>query len=99
MVLTPSLGVHVYFAYDGDDIHPAVGWRPFVDIRAAGSYVVSAGSVTDVGVYEVIDDRDPAPLPDWLRDLLVEETKPGTKGAGHEPTPGKYADVVQKFRK
>lgn len=89
-VRTPSSGVHLYFSYEGNDIHPAVGWRPFIDIRAAGSYVVAPPSVTEKGRYEQDLDMPgrPEPLPSWLRELLVEETRPASGDAGNEPPEG-----------
>ena len=104
-VLTPSLGVHFYFTYDGEDIHPAVAWRHGLDIRAGGSYVVAAGSMVDDRRYELCTEDSwadftstPQPLPEWLRVLLEQETTPGALNHSHEVTPGKYSDVVRKLR-
>ena len=41
-----------------------LGWK--VDTRAHGGYIVAAGSITPIGAYRVIHDRDPVPLADWL---------------------------------
>ncbi|MFD7809968.1 bifunctional DNA primase/polymerase [Streptomyces cellulosae] len=41
------------------------------DVRAGNAYVISVGSVHASGVmYELADDRPPAPLPEWLLDAL-----------------------------
>ncbi|WP_328735697.1 bifunctional DNA primase/polymerase [Streptomyces bobili] len=42
-----------------------------IDTRAWGGYVVAPGSTTPEGPYTVVDDREPAPLPDWLREALT----------------------------
>ena len=69
-VATPSGGEHLYFLAPTGDGAPrlrntagergrGLGWK--VDTRAHGGYVVAAGSLTSVGRYHVIDDRNPAP--------------------------------------
>ncbi|MGH3322226.1 MAG: bifunctional DNA primase/polymerase, partial [Streptosporangiaceae bacterium] len=45
-----------------------------VDTRAAGGYVVAAGSIVDGRQYEIVNDIDPAPLPAWLAALLADPT-------------------------
>ncbi len=71
---TPSGGWHLYYR-----AIPArrIGNRPLgplIDIRGGGDsnggYVVGPGSAIAGRVYEVIDGRDPEPLPDWIADLL-----------------------------
>ncbi|MCU1670514.1 MAG: hypothetical protein JWP40_3441 [Blastococcus sp.] len=71
MVRTPSGGTHLYYqGSEGREIrNSASKIGPMIDVRAAGGYVVAAGSVTSVGVYEVLIDSDPVPLPEWLADL------------------------------
>ncbi|GAB3462455.1 bifunctional DNA primase/polymerase [Actinophytocola sediminis] len=73
---TPSGGVHLYFQApvgvqlrntEGDKGN-GIGWR--VDTRAHGGYIVAPGSIVDGAIYTVTADRDPAPLPRWLTDLL-----------------------------
>lgn len=70
---TPSGGIHLYFtAPDGPRIRctqDILGRH--IDTRAWGGYVVAPGSVTPAGTYTVTDPRDPAPLPDWLRERLT----------------------------
>jgi hypothetical protein len=67
-VATPSGGWHLYFAApDGSRIRNSAGLLgPMVDVRAAGGYVVGAGSVVDGRPYEVLDDMPPAQLPAWI---------------------------------
>ena len=73
MVDTPSGGCHIYFKYDGDDIGPSAGvWGPGLDIRGKVSYTVVPGSIVPAGKYTIRDGpQEPAPLPDWLREILV----------------------------
>jgi hypothetical protein len=74
-VATPSGGSHRYFASP-----PGVRLRntakhlcPNVDTRAGGGYVVGPGSVTEQGGYGLADDTDPALLPAWLVQAIVEK--------------------------
>jgi putative DNA primase/helicase len=54
-----------------------------IDVRARGGYVVGPGSVHPSGrAYRWVDDREPAQLPEWLLELLVER-KNATNG--HTP--------------
>jgi hypothetical protein len=67
-VRTASGGRHLYFAAPVGVrlVNSAGTLAPLVDTRAHGGYVVAPGSVTPVGAYAVVDDRPPAPLPEWL---------------------------------
>jgi Bifunctional DNA primase/polymerase, N-terminal len=67
-VATPSGGWHFYFtAPDGDQIRNSAGkLGPLVDVRAAGGYVVGAGSVIDGKPYVLLTDTDPVSLPGWI---------------------------------
>lgn len=81
MVRTGRGGLHLYFTAPpgvrlgntSGDSERGLGW--LIDTRGHGGYVVAPGSVTDLpcgtGRYEVVYDRPPAPLPDWLADLLT----------------------------
>ncbi|OLF15870.1 bifunctional DNA primase/polymerase [Actinophytocola xanthii] len=71
--ITPSGGVHLFYvAPDGVALRNTagtrLGWK--VDTRAHGGYVVAPGSLVDAMPYEIVVDRDPAPLPGWLLGLL-----------------------------
>lgn len=72
-VATPSGGWHLYFtAPEGSEIRNSAGLiGPQVDVRAAGGYVVGAGSVVDGKPYEVLDDIPPAQLPAWITRALT----------------------------
>lgn len=75
-VRTWSGGTHLYFtAPEGEplrntagDSARGLGWK--VDTRAAGGYVVGAGSVVNGHRYTTVHDAPVAPLPDWLTALL-----------------------------
>lgn len=70
-VRTPRDGLHLYFtAIPGREIRNSAGRvAPNIDVRAAGGFVVAAGSLVGGQAYEVTDARDPVPLPAWLADL------------------------------
>lgn len=79
-VATPSGGLHLYFQAGTHGIgNSARKLAPLIDVRADGGFVVSAGSARPDGAYELIDDCDPAPLPEWLAGLAAaakEEHQP-----------------------
>jgi hypothetical protein len=69
-------GTHLYFTRPasvrlgnsaGD--RSGLGW--LVDTRGAGGYVVAAGSTVDGRSYDVLADREPAALAEWLTDRLA----------------------------
>jgi uncharacterized protein YidB (DUF937 family) len=69
-VVTASGGLHVYFSSE-KPYPPAVGkFGALVDVRAGNSYVVAAGSQTDVGEFEHCCGDQVQPLPEWLAALL-----------------------------
>ncbi|MET9423887.1 bifunctional DNA primase/polymerase [Streptomyces sp. NPDC006540] len=67
-VRTASGGRHLYFtAPAGTRLTNTAGTlAALVDTRAHGGYVVAPGSTTPAGTYDVLDDRPPALLPEWL---------------------------------
>jgi hypothetical protein len=71
---TPSGGQHRYYiAPKGRDIgNRPLG--PLIDIRGGGQgdggYVLGPGSVLNGRPYKIANDSDPAPLPEWIADLL-----------------------------
>ncbi|GAA2627979.1 bifunctional DNA primase/polymerase [Streptomyces vastus] len=75
-VRTGSGGTHLYFAApEGEplrntagDSARGLGWK--VDTRAAGGYVVAAGSAVKGHRYATVHDAPVAPLPGWLTALL-----------------------------
>jgi hypothetical protein len=88
-VATPSGGWHLYFtAPGGPGIRNSASLiGPQVDVRAAGGYVVAAGSTVGGREYDVIDDADPAPLPAWIARLLAPKATPTTPARERQSTP------------
>jgi hypothetical protein len=69
-VVTPSGGCHLYYASPAERVRNSVGrLGPRIDVRAAGGYVIGAGSRAGGRVYAVCDERPPAPLPPWITAL------------------------------
>lgn len=71
-------GLHLYFAAPAGvelrNTASVLAWK--VDTRACGGYVVGAGSTVDGSHYVVLREQEPAPLPDWIRKLLLPEPLP-----------------------
>lgn len=100
-VTTPSGGRHLYYRTP-----PGVRLRstqkhlcPNVDTRSWGGHVVGPGSLTPEGGYELIDEREPAELPAWLVQAIVERpahTSPATSSAssGRARHPGAYGTTA-----
>ncbi|MBF6324780.1 bifunctional DNA primase/polymerase [Nocardia cyriacigeorgica] len=77
-VITPSGGMHLYYAVP---VVPALRnscgrLGPHIDSRGHGGYVVAAGSTLPHGRYRIVDDRTPSPLPGWLAQLLTNSPAP-----------------------
>lgn len=74
-VATPSGGSHLYYAApDGRALgNTSQVLGPLLDTRGHGGQVVAPGSVLPAGGYELLDDTDPAPLPDWLATRLTPQ--------------------------
>ncbi|MER5461997.1 bifunctional DNA primase/polymerase [Streptomyces sp. NPDC002668] len=75
-VRTASGGQHLYFTTPpGKNLRNTAGTLgPLIDTRAAGGYVVAAGSITPAGRYTITEDCDPAPLPGWILNALRPAT-------------------------
>jgi len=75
---TISGGLHLYYAAPAGarlgNTAGSLGW--LVDTRGWGGYVVAPPTTIAGHAYEVVDDRPPAPLPDWLADLLKDPQRP-----------------------
>ncbi|MBK3628862.1 bifunctional DNA primase/polymerase [Streptomyces sp. MBT49] len=73
-VRTARGGEHLYFTQPpGIRLHSTAGrLAKKIDTRGWGGYVVAAGSTTPDGTYTVLDDREPVPLPEWLREPLTD---------------------------
>ncbi|MGW0600640.1 bifunctional DNA primase/polymerase [Streptomyces sp. NPDC002776] len=72
-VRTARGGEHLYFTQPrGIRLNSTAGrLAKKIDTRGWGGYVVAPGSTTADGTYTVLEHREPAPLPDWLRDALA----------------------------
>jgi hypothetical protein len=93
---TPSGGRHLYYrAPDWVELRNTagkIGWR--IDTRAAGGFVVAAGSRSGGGRYDVADRSDPAEMPEWMAALAAPPTqrvrvrfaRPVTRARGYVAT-------------
>ncbi|MGW8762322.1 bifunctional DNA primase/polymerase [Streptomyces sp. NPDC055815] len=83
-VRTARGGMHLYFTRPDSvrlgNTAGRLGKR--IDTRGWGGYVVAPGSRTPDGAYEVLDDRPPIPLPDWLHTALT-----APRETPHSPAP------------
>ena len=90
MVATANGGWHLYFTTpEGSGIRNSASLLgPQVDVRAAGGYVVAAGSEVDGKPYEVLDAGDAEPLPGWVCQLLAPMAAPTVPAARRGAPPG-----------
>jgi hypothetical protein len=73
MVKTGGGGRHLYFLGNASNSSNKVGQG--IDVRGTGGYVMAPGSNHESGgTYELILDLPPVPLPDWLADLIEQES-------------------------
>jgi hypothetical protein len=89
-VETPSGGRHLYFrapATGGPWRNTAgrLGWH--IDTRAAGGYVLAAGSMIGGRHYTVVHDRPPIELPAWIAQCLTAVPPPAPASPGHGSAP------------
>ena len=86
-VATPSGGTHRYFvAPAGLQLGNTAGLLgALVDTRGAGGYVAASPTVVD-RAYRVVEDRPPAPLPDWLALLLTSAARRAPRAVSRPPT-------------
>ncbi len=77
-VTTPSGGWHLYYTAPAGtalrNTHDVIEWK--IDTRAHGGYVVAPGCPVPPNGYELIDDRDPTELPEWLHQALTPKPSP-----------------------
>jgi hypothetical protein len=88
-VQTASGGEHLYFTAPVDsrirNSAGRLGW--LIDVRAAGGYVVAAGSVVRGRRYRSNEHDEVAPLPPWIAELLRDPSMP-------RPDLGPVLDIV-----
>jgi hypothetical protein len=96
-VATPSGGWHLYYRVPvGCQIRNSAGLLgPQIDVRAAGGYVVAAGSVVGGRRYEVVDRRPPAALPQWIFRMLTRRAAPSPRPRAVTAAPGRLAALVR----
>jgi len=97
---TISGGLHLYYAAPAGlrlgNTAGSLGW--LIDTRGWGGYVVAPPTAIAGHAYEVVDDRPPAPLPDWLSEALNapkrarETTSAGTPASGAVRVPVERLD-------
>jgi hypothetical protein len=81
-VATPSGGLHLYYQQPAaaglrntaGERGRGLGWK--IDTRAHGGYVLAPGSTVTGRAYQVLADREPAPLPAWLTERLTPGPPP-----------------------
>jgi hypothetical protein len=95
-VLTGRSGEHLYFtAPEGIELRNTqarLGW--LIDTRAAGGYVVGAGSVAAGRRYRTVYDITPAPLPRWLIQALKPSPAPAPQAAPVQLGSGRRAGYL-----
>lgn len=96
--ITPSGGVHLYYAAPAGHIGCRVRALPLLDVRDIGGYVVAAGSVTARGTYRVdaSEPQQPAPMPDWLATVLRPSQRPSGPAQPPPRTPA-GRDRAEKY--
>jgi hypothetical protein len=96
-VSTPRGGWHLYFrAGPGPEIrNSASKIAPKVDVRAAGGYVIGAGSVVNGRPYQVKDGNTVGHLPPWLAKLA---SAPRRTPANPRPEPGHDGSAFGRLR-
>ena len=70
-VETPSRGYHLFFPYD-KDIKNVISKKYQIDLFTDNKYVVGYGSKVKGKMYRVINDVDIKPMPQKLKDFLME---------------------------
>jgi Bifunctional DNA primase/polymerase, N-terminal/AAA domain len=96
-----SKGRHYYFAMPaGANLGNAPGvfkeWG--IDVRGVGGYVIAAGSRHETGaLYEVEDDREPAPLPDWVINAIGTKPQPKTATTADALPDGEPKTVTRAY--
>ena len=101
-VRTRSGGTHRYYR---DPALPQSNGRlaPGIDTRGAKGYVVAPGSIVEGSLYELVDDRPLAVVPNWLVEALAEKPRPtpqaleGREAASEEEALQRLAELVEEL--
>lgn len=90
-VITPNAGKHFYFK---GTTRSRVNFRPGLDTRSSGGYVVLFGSTRPTGEYVLAEDIPTAAAPDWLLSLVGTKAprSPDAQAWATEPDKPEYID-------
>lgn len=97
---TGSGGLHLLFTLPEGRLRGKLATG--IDIKSTGGYIVAPPSVhPEGGVYEWLNDEDPAPAPDWLLELIVVQTEPEERRREPDPDddrPGTRFNALASWR-
>lgn len=92
-------GAHFHLEYPGGDVRNFARKLPGTDMRAQGGYVLLPPSVHASGnVYRWADhtrELPPAPVPDWLAELIQEPASGDYEGSGEHGDPLDYDEILE----
>lgn len=92
-VRTPSGGQHRY--YRAANLGSKNAFRPGMDIKSGGGYVVIPDSITEKGKYTVTRQDTIAPLPAWFREIYNKPYQLRKRGSA--PPPDIVPDTEEKL--
>jgi hypothetical protein len=102
-VETGGGGLHLYFRYpETVKVHSRNGWRPGVDVKADGGYVISPPSKhASGGTYRWAEGRKPgeiefAEIPPWLLALLPQKCEQPSELNHAIPSINGHASLLQR---
>ncbi|MBB1251758.1 bifunctional DNA primase/polymerase [Streptomyces sp. OF3] len=95
VVATPSGGLHLWFVGPaGAPVRNSAGkLAPGIDVRGYGGYLVGPGSWTPKGIYQFVERRPAAELPDALLPLMLPAPEP-RRAPVYVPGPRRGAALV-----
>lgn len=76
IVRTPTGGFHYYLTYSDCGLTIDASIYDGIDYRGENGYVLAPNSVTQDGMYTIVNDAPIADMPDWLPKILSRESKP-----------------------
>jgi len=97
IVQTPKGGFHVYHLYDSrfEMWIGRCGISGYIDIRTHGNYVVGPGSIVNGKVYTVVNDVDPARMPDEIYECLDEHARGARYSSGKSIEVSEYDGALE----
>ncbi len=98
-IRTGSGGLHFYFKFPKEiELRNKQSWRPGIDIRGEGGYVVGAQSHhRSGGSYECVNDTILADAPTWLLELLTAKATHEMPTFSPAVNTGKIFERAQKY--